>query len=120
MNVMNCHKPPLYPRRQIETIPPRPYRKRKAEDGQNMTAKRQKLFHSRMRKRANNKTTINVYKRLRLGEDKEKLLFGILILANHDADTYTVYHHTNDIILKIKNPHLGSIWLPHSTHGVLR
>ena len=70
MNAMNCHNTPLYPRRQIETILPRPSQKRKAEDGQTVTTKRQKLFHSRKRKRENDKTTTNVYKRIRLGEDK--------------------------------------------------
>jgi hypothetical protein len=111
---MNSGKPPLYPTQ----APTKASRKRKAEANQGTAVKRPRLC--RKRKQQDDKAkVINPYKRTRLGEDQEEVLFGLLVLEMHDASELKC-HDSTDFQPNVQSLHLGSIWLPDSTHGLVR
>lgn len=112
-NKMNPEKPPLYPRQ----VPTKASRKRKAEASQGIAVKRPKLC--RKRKQQDDKAkVINPHKRTRLGEDQEEVLFGLLVLEMHDVSELICYDSI-DFQPNVQSLHLGSIWLPDSTHGLV-
>jgi hypothetical protein len=181
MKAMNSGKPPLYPRRRKEKVIQvllRPSRKRKAEYDHVTVVKRPRICNKR--KREENITIHTPFKRTRLDEDQEEILYGLRILELHDAachdatdtmcpdaadticlddtddirldptdticldatdsicldDTATicldatdakcldpvdsVCDDTADIETNVKSLHLGSIWFPHSSFGLVR
>jgi hypothetical protein len=124
---MNSGKPPLYPRRCSKQVIHMPSRKRKAEDHQVTVVKRSRLCYNRKRKREDNIAIVPPFKRTRLGEDQEEMLFGLRILKKHDATDIVCHNATDsschdftDIEKKVQTKHLGSIWFPHATYGLVR
>jgi hypothetical protein len=86
MNPMNFGKPSLYPRRRNEQVLLRPSRKtqkRKAGDYPVTEVKRRRIC--RKRKREDNATNVDPFKRTRLGEDQEEILYVLRIIEDHDA-----------------------------------
>jgi hypothetical protein len=92
------------------------------------------------RKREDNISTLTPFKRTRLDEDQEEVLYGLRILEMHDAAchdatdnmcpdatdttcldaTESACDDTVDIETKVKTSHLGSIWFPHSSFRLVR
>jgi hypothetical protein len=143
-------KPPLYPCRRKEKVIQvliRPSRKRKAEYDHVTVVKRPRRCN-RKRKREDNITILTPFKRTRLDEDQEEVPYGLRILEMHDAAchdatdticlddtdsirldatdtkcldaTDSVCDDTADIQTKVKSSHLGSIWFPHTSFGLVR
>jgi hypothetical protein len=86
MKAMNSGKPPLYSRRRKEKVIQvllRPSRKRKAEYDHVTVVKRPRICNKR--KREDNITILTPFKRTRLDEDQEEILYGLRILEMHDA-----------------------------------
>jgi hypothetical protein len=90
-----------------------------------MAVKRPRICHEQ--KREDETINVNSFKQTRLGEDQEEILYGLCILEGHDAAdivchdaTDIVGHDSTNIETKVKPSHLGHIWFPHSTHGLVR
>jgi hypothetical protein len=62
-----------------------------------------------------NQGTFVPFKRTKIGEDREEILFGIQVLDSLDAND--IVHHDNTTI---QEPYLGSIWFYHPDHGFVR
>jgi hypothetical protein len=84
-------RPPLYPRRQVESLTLKYSRKRKDEDVPTMAAKCPRLCRNKKRNLEQNQATFVPFKRTRLAKDREAILFGIQVLDSLDA--HDIVHH---------------------------
>jgi hypothetical protein len=120
MVINSSGRPPLHPHRCKEGGLPRTSQKRKAETDLIMAVKRLRLCYNLKRKREDNSAIMSSFKRTRLDEDQEEVLFGLYILETHDSSVSTCHDADIDTGEKVKSSHLGSIWFPHSLNGMVR
>jgi hypothetical protein len=99
MSSMASGRPPLYPRRQIESLKLKYPQKRKAEDVPTMAAKCPRLCCNKKRKLEQNQAIFVPFKRTRIGEDREEILFGIQVLDSLDAND--IVNHDNTTIMAL-------------------
>jgi hypothetical protein len=96
MSSMASGRIPLYPRRQVESLKIKYPQKRKAEDVPTMAAKRPRLCRNQIRELKQNQATFVPFKRTRIGEDREEVLFGLQVLDSLDDND--IVHHEDTTI----------------------
>jgi hypothetical protein len=96
MSSIGSGRPPLYPRRQVESLTLKYPQKRKVEDVPIMAAKRPRLRCNKKRKLEQNQATFVPFKLTRIGEDRQEILFGIQVLDSVDAND--IVHHEDTTI----------------------